>query len=152
MPLEDLHSASQQLMEALHIRERYMRVSHQSFPTITSKFFHKKHHRTQDDVPSSSSGNGPITSTSDVIDPNIAVGDQSSKSEIKQPYPRARVIKHEDRQSIAGTYSCSQIIIIVIINNNDLTIIILYSLYILLFCFCFVFLLLKQLLLKRVRK
>lgn len=100
--LEDLHWASQQLMEALHIRERYMRVSHQSFPTITSRFFHKKHPHTQNDASSpSSASNGLVLRSSDVT---AAGGDQSHKSETRQPYPRARVIKHEDRQSIAGKF------------------------------------------------
>lgn len=99
VPLEDLHWASQQLMEALHIRERYMRVSHQSFPTITSRFFHKKPPNTQD----SSTGNASVLRSSDsASDVTAAGGDPSHKAEIRQPYPRARVIKHEDRQSIAG--------------------------------------------------
>lgn len=103
--MEDLHWASQQLMEALHIRERYMRVSHQSFPTITSKFFHKKNHRTQEDPSSPSSGNASVLQSSESgTDVATAGGIQSNKSEIRQPYPSARVIKHEDRQSIAGKF------------------------------------------------
>ncbi|CAI6354608.1 unnamed protein product [Macrosiphum euphorbiae] len=102
VPLEDLHWASQQLMEALHIRERYMRVSHQSFPNITSKFFHKKHPKPQGGDPSSpSSGNASVLHSSDSVTDVSAGGDSNNKSEIRQPYPRARVIKHEDRQSIA---------------------------------------------------
>lgn len=90
-------------MEALHIRERYMRVSHQSFPTITSKFFHKKHHKTQDDTTTLSSGNASVHLSSDnIADTAASSGGQSTKSKIKQPYPSARIIKHEDRQSIAG--------------------------------------------------
>ncbi|GLH07892.1 AMP deaminase [Gryllus bimaculatus] len=38
VPLEDLQQASRLLVRALHIRERYMAVSHQSFPSITSRF------------------------------------------------------------------------------------------------------------------
>ncbi|XP_022172918.1 AMP deaminase 2 isoform X2 [Myzus persicae] len=102
VPLEDLHWASQQLMEALHIRERYMRVSHQSFPNITSKFFHKKHPKSQRGDPSSpSSGTASVLHSSDSVTDVSAGGDSNNKSEIRQPYPRARVIKHEDRQSIA---------------------------------------------------
>ncbi|XP_026820419.1 AMP deaminase 2 isoform X2 [Rhopalosiphum maidis] len=103
VPLEDLHWSSQQLMEALHIRERYMRVSHQSFPNITSKFFHKKHPKTQGDPSSPSSGNASALHSADSITDVSAGGDSNNKSEIRQPYPSARVIKHEDRQSIAGT-------------------------------------------------
>jgi len=102
VPLEDLHWASQQLMEALHIRERYMRVSHQSFPNITSKFFHKKHPKPQGDPSSPSSGNASVLHSSDSVTDVSAVGGDSNRSEIRQPYPSARVIKHEDRQSIAG--------------------------------------------------
>ncbi|XP_026820421.1 AMP deaminase 2 isoform X3 [Rhopalosiphum maidis] len=101
VPLEDLHWSSQQLMEALHIRERYMRVSHQSFPNITSKFFHKKHPKTQGDPSSPSSGNASALHSADSITDVSAGGDSNNKSEIRQPYPSARVIKHEDRQSIA---------------------------------------------------
>lgn len=112
--LEDLHWASQQLMEALHIRERYMRVSHQSFPTITSRFFHKKHPRTQDHSSSSgidasviqSSDNSASGATGDVA----GSSDQTNKPQIRQPYPSARVIKHEDRQSIAGKSYKSKIV------------------------------------------
>lgn len=111
VPLEDLHWASQQLMEALHIRERYMRVSHQSFPTITSRFFHKKHPQTHDDPSSPSSGTASVLRSSDsATDVTAAGGD--NKSEIRQPYPSARVIKHEDRQSIAGKFENNRIIII----------------------------------------
>nr|CAD7452526.1 unnamed protein product [Timema tahoe] len=38
VPLEDLQQASSLLVRALHIRERYMAVSHQTFPSITSRF------------------------------------------------------------------------------------------------------------------
>lgn len=38
MPLEDLQQASQMLVQALAIREKYMFNSKQSFPTITSRF------------------------------------------------------------------------------------------------------------------
>lgn len=38
MPLEDLQQASGKLMDALHIRECYMAISHQSFPSMTSRF------------------------------------------------------------------------------------------------------------------
>lgn len=108
VPLEDLHWASQQLMEALHIRERYMRVSHQSFPNITSKFFHKKHPKPQGGDPSSpSSGNASVLHSSDSVTDVSAGGDSNNKAEIRQPYPRARVIKHEDRQSIAGKSQCN---------------------------------------------
>lgn len=100
VPLEDLHWASQQLMEALHIRERYMRVSHQSFPNITSKFFHKKHLKPQGDPSSPSSTNASMLHSSDSVT-DVSIGGDSNKTEIRQPYPRARVIKHEDRQSIA---------------------------------------------------
>ncbi|XP_025418247.1 AMP deaminase 2 isoform X3 [Sipha flava] len=104
VPLEDLHWASQQLMEALHIRERYMRVSHQTFPTITSKCFHKKHPRAQEDSSSPTSGNASGYQTSDSgTDVTTANGEPINKPESRQPYPRARIIKHEDRQSIAGT-------------------------------------------------
>jgi len=103
VPLEDLHWSSQQLMEALHIRERYMRVSHQSFPNITSKFFHKKHPKTQGDPSSPSSGNASALHSADSVT-DMSAGGDSNKSEIRQPYPSARVIKHEDRQSIAGRF------------------------------------------------
>lgn len=106
--MEDLHWASQQLMEALHIRERYMRVSHQSFPTITSKCFHKKNHRTQEDPSSPSSGNASVIQSSESGVDVTTTGIHSNKSEIRQPYPNARVIKHEDRQSIAGKFLNSQ--------------------------------------------
>lgn len=100
VPLEDLHWSSQQLMEALHIRERYMRVSHQSFPNITSKFFHKKHPKSQGDPSSPSSGNASVFHSADSVT-DVSAGGDSNRSEIRQPYPSARVIKHEDRQSIA---------------------------------------------------
>ncbi|CAH1731601.1 unnamed protein product [Aphis gossypii] len=102
VPLEDLHWSSQQLMEALHIRERYMRVSHQSFPNITSKFFHKKHPKQQGDPSSPSSSNASALHSADSVT-DVSAGGDSNRSEIRQPYPSARVIKHEDRQSIAGT-------------------------------------------------
>ncbi|XP_059471605.1 AMP deaminase 2 isoform X2 [Neocloeon triangulifer] len=38
VPLEDLHHASLLLVQALRIRERYIAISNQSFPTITSRF------------------------------------------------------------------------------------------------------------------
>jgi len=38
VPLEDLHHASQLLVQALRIRERYMAISNQSFPTISARF------------------------------------------------------------------------------------------------------------------
>jgi len=38
VPVEDLQQASQLLMQALHIRERYMDMSHQSFPALTARF------------------------------------------------------------------------------------------------------------------
>ncbi|XP_018917140.1 AMP deaminase 2 isoform X3 [Bemisia tabaci] len=38
VPLEDLQQASGKLMDALHIRECYMAISHQSFPSMTSRF------------------------------------------------------------------------------------------------------------------
>ncbi|CAH1731602.1 unnamed protein product [Aphis gossypii] len=100
VPLEDLHWSSQQLMEALHIRERYMRVSHQSFPNITSKFFHKKHPKQQGDPSSPSSSNASALHSADSVT-DVSAGGDSNRSEIRQPYPSARVIKHEDRQSIA---------------------------------------------------
>ncbi|XP_050526519.1 AMP deaminase 2 isoform X2 [Daktulosphaira vitifoliae] len=100
VPLEDLHWASQQLMEALHIRERYMRVSHQSFPTITSKFFHKKIHN-------ENLLNTGVTSDSKNDEENFAsssADDNNFHNENKhyEPYPSARIIKHDDRQSIAA--------------------------------------------------
>ncbi|VVC27125.1 AMP deaminase,Adenosine/AMP deaminase domain,Metal-dependent hydrolase,Adenosine/AMP deaminase [Cinara cedri] len=101
VPVEDLHWASQQLMEALHIRERYMRVSHQPFPTITSKFFHKKHPKSHGDPSSPSSGHAASFQSTDSATDVIAADQGNNRAEIRQPYPRARVIKHEDRQSIA---------------------------------------------------
>ncbi|XP_050437647.1 AMP deaminase 2-like isoform X2 [Adelges cooleyi] len=106
VPLEDLHWASQQLMEALHIRERYMRVSHQSFPTITSKFFHKK--RQQENVSATQDASTDATTTGNSSSSPSADGTVNSVNDAKsgvrqhQPYPTARVIKHEDRQSIAA--------------------------------------------------
>lgn len=91
-------------MEALHIRERYMRVSHQSFPTITSKFFHKKHPRTQGGNDSSTGNSTVIQSSDSATDVTAVSNEQGNKTEIRQPYPIARVIKHEDRQSIAGEF------------------------------------------------
>lgn len=91
-------------MEALHIRERYMRVSHQSFPTITSRFFHKKQPKTSDDSSPPSPENASVNQSSTDRDQTAAGGDSSYKTEIRQPYPSARVIKHEDRQSIAGKF------------------------------------------------
>ncbi|XP_014246157.1 AMP deaminase 2 [Cimex lectularius] len=38
VPLDDLHRASKMLIEALYIRERYMAMSFQSFPLLTSRF------------------------------------------------------------------------------------------------------------------
>ena len=38
MPLEDLQQASQLLVQALDIREKYMNNSRQSYPSITSRF------------------------------------------------------------------------------------------------------------------
>lgn len=38
VPLEDLQQASQMLVQALVIREKYMQNSRQSFPSITSRF------------------------------------------------------------------------------------------------------------------
>ena len=38
MPLEDLQQASLLLIQALNIRENYMHLSAQNFPTITSRF------------------------------------------------------------------------------------------------------------------
>lgn len=40
VPLEDLEQASRLLVEALQIRQKYMKVSHQSFPTTTATFLH----------------------------------------------------------------------------------------------------------------
>ena len=40
VPLEDLEQASRLLVEALHIRQRYMKISQQSFPTTTCNFLH----------------------------------------------------------------------------------------------------------------
>ncbi|XP_052130606.1 AMP deaminase 2 [Frankliniella occidentalis] len=38
VPLEDLQVASRLLVQALHVRERYMAVSSQNFPTVTARF------------------------------------------------------------------------------------------------------------------
>lgn len=38
MPLEDLEQASRLLVEALHIRDRYMDISNQTFPAVTARF------------------------------------------------------------------------------------------------------------------
>lgn len=38
MPLEDLERASRLLVHALQIRQRYMKLSRQSFPTTASTF------------------------------------------------------------------------------------------------------------------
>lgn len=38
VPYEDLEQAARLLVQALHVRERYMAISHQTFPTITSRF------------------------------------------------------------------------------------------------------------------
>lgn len=81
-----------------------MRVSHQSFPTITSKFFHKKHPRTQGSDSSTGNNASVIQSSDSATDVTASAGEQGNKAEIRQPYPIARVIKHEDRQSIAGEY------------------------------------------------
>lgn len=90
-----------------------MRVSHQSFPTITSRFFHKKYSQTHDDPSSPLSGSASVLRSSDsATDVTAAGGDSNYKSEIRQPYPSARVIKHEDRQSIAGKFENNKMIII----------------------------------------
>uniref|UniRef100_A0A8D8TEI6 AMP deaminase n=1 Tax=Cacopsylla melanoneura TaxID=428564 RepID=A0A8D8TEI6_9HEMI len=38
VPLEDLEQASRLLVEALHIRDRYMDISNQTFPAVTARF------------------------------------------------------------------------------------------------------------------
>lgn len=38
VPYEDLEQAARLIVQALHVRERYMAISHQSFPSITSRF------------------------------------------------------------------------------------------------------------------
>jgi AMP deaminase len=38
VPYEDLEQAARLLVQALHVRERYMAISHQTFPSITSRF------------------------------------------------------------------------------------------------------------------
>lgn len=43
MPLEDLHKASELLIRALLIREKYMASSMQNFPETTSRFLRKVH-------------------------------------------------------------------------------------------------------------
>lgn len=40
VPLEDLQHSSLLLVKALRIRERYMTMSHQTFPTTTARFLH----------------------------------------------------------------------------------------------------------------
>ncbi|GLV42221.1 AMP deaminase [Carabus blaptoides fortunei] len=40
VPLEDLQHSSRLLVRALRIRERYMTMSHQTFPTTTARFLH----------------------------------------------------------------------------------------------------------------
>ncbi len=40
--MEDLHNASKLLVRALEIREKYMRLSQQSFPETCSKFLRGK--------------------------------------------------------------------------------------------------------------
>lgn len=97
--LNDLHSVSKLLVEALKIRERYMNMSHQSFPTITSKFLHKNSASTQEDPSISTSGND--------INGTTTVGeDQIDLTEIRQNNSCTRITKHEDRQPIAGKAIC----------------------------------------------
>ena len=53
VPLEDLQQASQMLVQALAIREKYMNNSKQTFPTITSRFLRsvdKRPYSTDDEV------------------------------------------------------------------------------------------------------
>jgi AMP deaminase len=38
VPYEDLEQAARLLVQALHVRERYMAISHQTFPSMTSRF------------------------------------------------------------------------------------------------------------------
>lgn len=38
VPYEDLEQAARLLVQALHVRERYMAVSHQTFPSTASRF------------------------------------------------------------------------------------------------------------------
>lgn len=38
VPLEDLERASKLLITSLELRERYMHMSHQSFPQVTGRF------------------------------------------------------------------------------------------------------------------
>jgi hypothetical protein len=38
VPYEDLEQAARLLVHALHVRERYMAISQQTFPTTTSRF------------------------------------------------------------------------------------------------------------------
>ena len=40
VPIEDLEQAARLLVQALHVRERYMATSHQTFPSTTSNFLH----------------------------------------------------------------------------------------------------------------
>lgn len=42
VPLEDLEKASHLLIQALELRERYMTISHQSFPHTTGRFVRKR--------------------------------------------------------------------------------------------------------------
>lgn len=42
VPLEDLERASRFLIQALEIRERYMTISHQSFPQTTGRFVRER--------------------------------------------------------------------------------------------------------------
>lgn len=136
--LEDLHWASQQLMEALHIRERYMRVSHQSFPTITSRFFHKKHknHSSSPGIDASvaqSLDNSAQGATGDIIGSDDKT---INKPQIRQPYPSARVIKHEDRQSIAGKFYKSKIVTEIIYFSLTIILCIFYNDIIFIYLFC----------------
>ncbi|XP_075748782.1 AMP deaminase isoform X11 [Rhipicephalus microplus] len=41
VPLEDLHQASKLLVSALRLREKYMEISHQSFPKATKRFLNQ---------------------------------------------------------------------------------------------------------------
>ena len=38
VPIEDLRSASEMLVQALEIRQKYMKVSHQAFPSFGNRF------------------------------------------------------------------------------------------------------------------
>lgn len=42
VPLEDLEKASHLLIQALELRERYMTISHQSFPQTTGRFVRER--------------------------------------------------------------------------------------------------------------